>query len=134
MANAVKKVEDKAENAARNVENKVENLADRASANLNAAASEARNFFSIYTDALRTFAEGVVEVDRLILNKLGETARETVEQGKALLNVRDVKTAVGMTAAYAQSRIDRNVADTKEVLDLVNERLQASIEPFTTYA
>lgn len=134
MANTAKKFEDKAENAARKVENKVENLADRAGANLNAAANQAQTFFSLYGTALRTYAEGVVEVDRLILNKLSAAVSETYEQGKSVLSARDIRTAVGMTAGYAQSNLDRTVADTKEVLDLANERLQASLDPFKAYA
>ncbi|TRD15236.1 phasin family protein [Palleronia caenipelagi] len=134
MAATAKKVETKVENAAEKVENKVEKLADRASANLNAATNEARTFASLYTTALRSFAEGVIEVDKLILSKLSNTASETVQQGQQILKARDVKTAIAMTAISTQSALDRNVSDTKEVLDLANARLQESLEPFKTYA
>ncbi|TRD17283.1 phasin family protein [Palleronia caenipelagi] len=134
MAATAKKVETKVENAAEKVENKVEKLADRASANLNAATSEARTFASLYTTALRSFAEGVIEVDKLILSKLSNAASETVQQGQQILKARDVKTAIAMTTVSTQSTLDRNVSDTKEVLDLANARLQESLEPFKTYA
>lgn len=114
-----------AKTAEKKVENKVEDTAEK----LTAVANRAQDFFSALRTSARTSVEGIVEVDRLILNKIVEGTKETYDYGVKLASARDISTAVNMAGEFTKARLNKGVADTKEVLDLTNERAQKAMEP-----
>ncbi len=117
-----------------NAAKKVETATDKAASNLNEAGNFFKNYVSAFSSASRIALEGTIEVDKLILNKFGEAARETVQYGKELMGARDIKTAGSMAVDFTRARVNKNIADTKEVLDLAQTRLEDMIEPFKAQA
>ncbi len=101
---------------------------------MNAAGHMLQTYFSALSTAGRSVFEGTVEVDKLVLSKLSDAVQETVEYGRDLMSVRDLNTAVSMYANFAETRLNKSVADTKEVLDLVKNRSEEVIKPFKAYA
>lgn len=121
-------------NEAKKVENKLENAANSAQAKMTEASAMLQGLFSVYTSAARSALEGTVEVDKLILNKLGDAAKDTAEYGRELLQVRDFNSAMSAYTKFAEARLNKSVADTKEVLDVAKTRAEDVIAPFKAYA
>ncbi len=117
-----------------NAAKKVETVKGKAAANLNEAGNLFKNYVAAVSSASRIAVEGTIEVDKLILNKFGEAARETVQYGKDLMGARDIKTAGAMAVDFTHARVNKNIADTKEVLDLAQTRIEDVIEPFKAQA
>ncbi len=117
-----------------NTAKKAETVTANAAANINKAGDMFKDYVSAFTAAGRIALEGTIEVDKLILNKFSDAAKETADYGKSLMGARDVKTVAAMVTSFAEDRLNKNVADTKEVLDLAKTRAVAVIEPFKAYA
>ncbi len=98
------------------------------------SANMLREYVSVLSTAGRAAIEGTIEVDKLILTKLADGARDTMNYGRELMAVRDVNTAVSSYANFASTRLNKSVADTKEVLDLAKARAEDVIKPFKAVA
>lgn len=119
-ADVAQKAEAKAETAASKAVSTIEGLASKAQAQLGQANTMAKDYFTALTAVARTSVEGTIAVDKLVLRKFSDAAKDTAECGRELLKARDMKTAFGTYVGFVEKRLNDSVADTKEVLDLAH--------------
>jgi phasin family protein len=90
---------------------------------------DATGFASKLTEAGKALFNGTIEVDKMILGHLADGAKETAEHGRSLLAAKDIKTAFEMQVGFFQNSVEQSVANSREVLQLTQSKLQDVLDP-----
>lgn len=90
----------------------------------------AQGFYAKLFEAGKLAVSGTIELDKMILNHIADTAKGTVEHGRTVLGAKDLKTVVDLQAAFIQNSVEKNIAYTKDVAEFAQTKAQEMISPF----
>lgn len=94
------------------------------------ATETATGFASKMTEAGKALVSGTIDVDKMILSQITDGAKTTVEHGRSLMGAKDIKTAVDLHVGFVQNSIEKGVANTRDVLEFTQAKLQDVMTPF----
>ena len=71
-----------------------------------------------------------IEVDKLVLNRASESANYVLQHGRSVMGAKDLKTVVELQNAFVQNSFEQGLANTKEILEFTQEKVQEIYAPF----
>jgi hypothetical protein len=107
---------------------------DAGAEQLKALQAQATDFFGMLAEAGKLAISNTIELDKMILNRVTDSAQEAFDHGRAVLAAKDVKTAFEMQTAYVQNSLEKGVCDTKEVMEFAKVKATEVTEQFKKQA
>lgn len=107
---------------------------ETASEKLKAAQAGVREFSTAAQASGRATLEGIVEIDRAVLENLRSGVNESVAHGRAIMNAPSFGTAVELQKEFATKRLNAVTEQTKSLVELMQAKVQESWAPLLDLA
>lgn len=85
--------------------------------------------FSALTASSRLAFQGAVAVDKAVLGYATEAVKSYADLGRQSVSAKTVNDLVDLHVAHAHNRIEKNAANTREVLDMAQSKAKEAYAP-----